>query len=84
LDHCHKRGITHTDIKLNSIYFNSKKQDIVKVMDFSISKIFRIEEIIDQSIGRVVLSAPETITEQTSSKSDIWSCGIILYILMCG
>jgi calcium-dependent protein kinase len=84
LSHCHKRGITHTDLKLTSICFNSKRQDILKVMDFSISKIFRVEEVVDQSIGRAVLSAPETVSGQTSSKSDIWSCGIILYILLCG
>jgi serine/threonine protein kinase len=53
-------------------------------MDFSVSKLFRVEEVIDQSIGRVVLSAPETVSGQTSSKSDIWSCGIILFILLCG
>jgi calcium-dependent protein kinase len=53
-------------------------------MDFRISKIFRIEEIIEQSIGRVVLSAPETIANQTTSKSDIWSVGVILYILLSG
>lgn len=84
LSHCHKRGITHTDLKLTSICYNSKRQDVLKVMDFSISKIFRVEEVVDQSIGRAVLSAPETVSGQTSSKSDIWSCGIILYILLCG
>lgn len=84
LGHCHKRGITHTDLKLTSICFNSKRHDNLKVMDFSISKIFRVEEVVDQSIGRAVLSAPETVSGQTSSKSDVWSCGIILFILLCG
>ena len=84
LNHCHKRGITHNDLKLTSISFNSKRQELIRVEDLSISKLFRIEEIIDQSLGKAVLTAPENVTGNISEKSDIWSCGIILYILLCG
>jgi hypothetical protein len=34
--------------------FNSQKQDIIKIVDFSISKIFRIDDIIEQSLGKVI------------------------------
>jgi len=84
LNHCHRKGIIHTDLKLTSILFNSKLQESIRVEDFSISKIFRIEEVIEQSLGRAVLTAPENVTNNVSSKSDIWSCGVILYILLCG
>lgn len=46
LGNCHRKGIIHTDLKLENIIFNSQKQDIVKIADFSISRIFRIEDII--------------------------------------
>jgi serine/threonine protein kinase len=46
LNHCHKRGIIHSDLKLTSVSFNSKKQELIRVDDLSISRIFRIEEII--------------------------------------
>lgn len=84
LSHCHKRGIIHSDLKLTGILFNSKQQETIRVEDFCISKIFRIEEIIEQSLGRAVLTAPENVTGNITSKSDIWSCGIIMYILLCG
>lgn len=84
LCHCHRKGIVHTDLKLTGIFFNSKQQETIRVEDFCISKIFRIEEIVEQSLGRTVLTAPENVTGSLTSKSDIWSCGIILYILLCG
>lgn len=55
LAHCHRRDIFHTDLKLENIIFNSHKQDVVKIADFSISRIFRIEDIIEQSKGKVIL-----------------------------
>ena len=42
LNHCHRKGIIHSDLKLTSIIFNSKLQESIRVEDFSISKIFRI------------------------------------------
>ena len=56
LGHCHRRGIYHTDLKLENIIFNSHKQDVVKIADFSISRIFRIEDVIEQSKGKVITS----------------------------
>lgn len=55
LGHCHRKDIIHTDLKLENIIFNSQKQDIIKISDFSISRIFRIEDIIEQSKGKVFL-----------------------------
>lgn len=54
LDYCHQRGVTHTDLKLENIVFNSSRQEVLKIIDFSISKIFRIEEIIEQSKNKVL------------------------------
>ena len=58
LNYCHSRGIHHTDLKLTAISFNSKSQEMIRVEDLCISKIFRIDEIIEQSLGRAVITAP--------------------------
>lgn len=58
LGHCHRKNIIHTDLKIENMIFNSQKQDIIKIVDFSISKIFRIDDIIEQSLGKAFLSSP--------------------------
>jgi calcium-dependent protein kinase len=53
LAECHRNNVIHTDIKLENIVFNSKEEEIVKITDFSISRIFRIEDVIAQCHKKV-------------------------------
>lgn len=53
LGDCHRHNIIHTDLKLENINFNSKKEEVIKITDFSISRIFRIEDVIEQSRKKV-------------------------------
>jgi serine/threonine protein kinase len=53
MKHCHRNGVIHADLKLENICYDSKKQENIKIADFSISRIFRIEEIIEQSKAKV-------------------------------
>ena len=55
LNDCHQKDIIHSDLKLENIIFNSKKQNVIKVTDFSISRIFRIQDIVDQSYRKVLI-----------------------------
>jgi serine/threonine protein kinase len=42
LKECHKNDIIHSDLKLENLTFNSNDEDVIKITDFSISRIFRI------------------------------------------
>jgi serine/threonine protein kinase len=55
LSECHRNNVIHTDMKLENITFNSKEEEVVKITDFSISRIFRIEDVITQCQKKVTI-----------------------------
>lgn len=55
LGSCHAKGILHSDLKLENITFNSGEQNVIKVTDFGFSRIFRVEDIVEQSRKKVSL-----------------------------
>jgi serine/threonine protein kinase len=82
VDHCHKNNISHRDIKLENILIN---QNIIKLTDFGYA--CRIDDPdIKKRVGTMTYIAPEILldTESDLIKSDIWACGVVLYILVCG
>ena len=83
---CHKKGLYHRDIKPENLLFESDAPDAhLKMIDFSISdlNISNIEAL-KSSIGAVGYTAPERFSGMTSDKNDIWSVGIIMYVIFTG
>ena len=79
--HCHSMNIVHRDIKPENILFKSAKSSLLKLIDFGAStsatpQIFRV--------GTCLYMAPETFSGYSGPKCDVWSCGVILYILITG
>ena len=56
----------------------------IKIIDFGISCKFVSTESLTVSIGTPYYVAPEVLLQQYNEKCDVWSSGIILYILLCG
>ena len=84
LNYCHKRGIIHRDIKPENLLFESDAPDAhLKIVDFGISRINKTCDM-QLSVGAVEYMAPERFRGQVSPKSDIWSAGVILYIMLSG
>lgn len=85
LNYLHKRRIIHRDLKPENLML-SKKDDIlsIKLIDFGTSTSFKEKDLFNIPLGTVYYVAPEVIRRSYDHKADIWSCGIILYILMCG
>ncbi|KAK2400583.1 calcium-dependent protein kinase [Trifolium repens] len=73
------------NLKLENLLF-ADKRDIapLKVADFHSSIFFQPGERLNQIIGSPYYMAPEVLKRNYGPKIDIWSAGVILYILLCG
>jgi eukaryotic-like serine/threonine-protein kinase len=85
IDHAHKNGIVHRDIKPHNILYNS--EGIVKVTDFGIARAASFSSItmVGTTIGSVHYFSPEQARGgYTDEKSDIYSMGVVLYEMITG
>ncbi|KAL4464835.1 hypothetical protein ABPG74_011396 [Tetrahymena malaccensis] len=85
VSYCHQQNIVHRDLKPENILFTSKKSDQIKVIDFGCSTRFDKTKKIKDIAGTVLYLAPEVIKKNLyDEKCDIWSLGVVLYIMLCG
>ena len=85
---CHEKGIIHRDLKPENILIQSEKEKSkqyfnIKVIDFGTAEILTKSKLTEQ-IGTSFYIAPEVLKNSYNEKCDLWSCGVILYILLCG
>jgi len=82
---CHLNHIVHRDLKPENILYDSKKvNSVIKLVDFGISGTFKHNEKLRSKLGTPYYIAPEILEKNYNEKCDIWSCGVILYIMLCG
>jgi calcium-dependent protein kinase len=86
VSYCHSYGIIHRDLKPENILIESKERDLynIKVIDFGTAKILEKNKQEKKVIGSSYYIAPEVLEKNYNEKSDLWSCGVIMYILLCG
>ncbi|KAG8533323.1 uncharacterized protein KY384_002106 [Bacidia gigantensis] len=84
LDFCHRNSIVHRDLKIENILI-SKTGDI-KIIDFGLSNLFSPRSSLKTFCGSLYFAAPELLQarQYTGPEVDIWSFGIVLYVLVCG
>ena len=85
IEYLHEIGVAHRDLKLENILLNFKKD--IKIIDFGLSNKYDkdIEELLTSSCGSPCYAAPEMIKgiQYHGIDTDIWSSGIILYLMLC-
>jgi calcium/calmodulin-dependent protein kinase I len=87
LHHMHQKGIAHRDLKPENMLMTSKQPDaICKITDFGLSKFFDEQSsLMKTPCGTPGSIAPEVLHMRGYDfKCDIWSFGVIVYILLCG
>lgn len=84
LDYSHRNSIVHRDLKIENILI-SKTGDI-KIIDFGLSNLYSPSTVLKTFCGSLYFAAPELLQAQkyTGPEVDIWSFGIVLYVLVCG
>ncbi|CAH8283556.1 unnamed protein product [Eruca vesicaria subsp. sativa] len=85
LETCHSLGVMHRDLKPENFLFVSKEEDsLLKTIDFGLSMFFKPDEIFTDVVGSPYYVAPEVLRKRYGSESDVWSAGVIVYILLSG
>lgn len=83
--HCHKKGVYHRDLKPENLLLDAYGN--LKVSDFGLSALTKQgDDLLHTTCGTPNYVAPEVLSNQgyDGAAADVWSCGIILYVLMAG
>ncbi len=86
VNYFHKMHIVHRDLKPENILISGWEKNgypFIKICDFGTSKMFEKGQIERKIIGSSYYIAPEVLNRSYNEKCDIWSCGVILYIMLC-
>uniref|UniRef100_K4A8T9 non-specific serine/threonine protein kinase n=1 Tax=Setaria italica TaxID=4555 RepID=K4A8T9_SETIT len=84
VEYCHRNMVVHRDLKPENLLLDSKYN--VKLADFGLSNVMHDGHFLKTSCGSPNYAAPEVISGKlyAGPEVDVWSCGVILYALLCG
>ncbi|KAG0590156.1 hypothetical protein M758_1G074800 [Ceratodon purpureus] len=85
VEYCHRNKVVHRDLKPENLLLHAKRRN-VKIADFGLSNIMRDGHFLKTSCGSPNYAAPEVIQRKhyAGPEVDVWSCGVILYAMLCG
>lgn len=85
VNYCHKQGVCHRDLKPDNILLEEHKTlDCIKLIDFGLARVVEKDVEMNDLAGSIYYIAPEVFKGSHTSKCDVWSCGVIAYILLAG
>ena len=84
IEYCHYHNIVHRDLKPENLLLDSDNN--IKLADFGLSNVAHDGDFLRTSCGSPNYAAPEVISGNlyAGAEVDVWSCGVILYALLCG
>ncbi|CAN6674678.1 carbon catabolite-derepressing protein kinase [Trichomonascus vanleenenianus] len=84
VEYCHRHKIVHRDLKPENLLLDEDLN--VKIADFGLSNIMTDGNFLKTSCGSPNYAAPEVISGKlyAGPEVDVWSCGVILYVMLCG
>ncbi|RAL46347.1 unnamed protein product [Cuscuta campestris] len=82
---CHLQGVVHRDLKPENFLFTKRDEDApIKVIDFGLSDFIKPDQRLNDIVGSAYYVAPEVLHRSYNVEADMWSIGVITYILLCG
>ncbi|KAL6652234.1 hypothetical protein ACP70R_011159 [Stipagrostis hirtigluma subsp. patula] len=82
---CHFMGVMHRDLKPENFLLASAADDApLKAIDFGLSVFIEEGKVYKDIVGSAYYVAPEVLRRNYGKEIDVWSAGVILYILLCG
>ncbi|KAJ4744732.1 Calcium-dependent protein kinase [Rhynchospora pubera] len=82
---CHSMGVMHRDLKPeNFLFVDQTEESLLKTIDFGLSIFFQPGQTFTDVVGSPYYVAPEVLRKKYGPESDVWSAGVIIYILLCG
>ncbi|CAL8170171.1 unnamed protein product [Prunus armeniaca] len=85
IEACHSLGVMHRDLKPeNFLFVNEDEDSSLKAIDFGLSIFFKPGEIFGDVVGSPYYVAPEVLRKRYGPEADVWSAGVIIYILLSG
>jgi calcium-dependent protein kinase len=87
IEYCHKNGVAHRDIKPENLLYLKAGEEYnnpIKIIDFGLSQTLNTQKKLNSKVGTAYYVAPEILAGTYTEKCDIWSIGVILYILLSG
>ncbi|XP_045499942.1 serine/threonine-protein kinase SIK2 [Colias croceus] len=84
VEYCHERRIVHRDLKAENLLLDANMN--IKIADFGFSNYYAQGELLATWCGSPPYAAPEVFEGKryTGPEIDIWSLGVVLYVLVCG
>lgn len=82
---CHSLGVMHRDLKPeNFLFVNQQEESPLKTIDFGLSIFFKPGDMFTDVVGSPYYVAPEVLKKYYGPEADVWSAGVIIYILLSG
>jgi 5'-AMP-activated protein kinase catalytic alpha subunit len=84
VEYLHKIHICHRDLKPENLLMDDYNN--IKIVDFGLSNTYKLDEKLKTACGSPCYAAPEMVAgkKYDGLPADIWSCGVILYAMVCG
>ncbi|KAI4363971.1 hypothetical protein MLD38_020120 [Melastoma candidum] len=85
VSYCHLQGVVHRDLKPENFLFTTKDENSpLKAIDFGLSDYVKLDERLNDIVGSAYYVSPEVLHRAYGTEADVWSIGVIAYILLCG
>lgn len=83
----HENKVCHRDLKPENFLFSTKdsiEKNLLKIIDFGLSCKYETGQVLTTKAGTPYYVAPQVLAGKYDQLSDLWSCGVIMYVMLCG